>query len=138
MRTPLCKFTMCDDTTLSSPIPAYPTMKINQIYNCLSADLQSNIAPPMITIIKVELEEERLRNIIKVNKRRKLDSATYDTYKLKMVTFENYQPEEFLALLNNFRIEINGTGTTSVSGRIKYIRTMLHVESLREFDELAS
>ena len=55
-----------------------------------------------------------------------------------MATFENYQPEEFLGLLNNSRIEINGTGTTSVSGTIKYIRTMLHGESLREFDELAS
>ena len=113
-------------------------MNITKIANCLSADSQSHIEPPMIPIIKVELEEERVSNIIKVNKRRKLDSATYDTYKLKMVTFENYQPEEFLALLNNFRIEINGTGTTSFYGRIKYIRTMLNVESLREFDELAS
>ena len=138
MRTPLCKFTMCDDTTLSSPLPAYPTMKINQISNCLSTDLKSHIEPPMITIIKVGLEEERVSNIIKVNNRRNLDSDTYDTYKLKMAMFENYQPEEFLALLNNFRIEINGTGTTSFSGRIKYIRTMLNVESLREFDELAS
>ena len=51
MRTPLCKFTMCDDTTLSSPIPEYPTMKITQIANCLSTDLQSHIEPPVIPII---------------------------------------------------------------------------------------
>ena len=87
----------------------------------------------MIPIIKVELEEERVSNIIKVNKRRNLDSSTYDTYKLKMATFENYQPEELFTLLNNYKIEINGTGTTSVSGLIKYILLMLLGESLGNF-----
>ena len=41
-------------------------------------------------------------------------------------------------LLKNFRIKFDGTGTTSVAGRINYLRTMLHWEALREFDELAS
>ena len=59
------------------------------------------------------------------------DFSASETYKLKMATFKNVQPEEFIALLNNFKIKINGTGTMSVEVWIHYLRTMLHVESLR-------
>ena len=66
------------------------------------------------------------------------DSATSEMYKLKMSTFKNSQLEEFLAFLKSFRISINGIQTTSVSGRIKYLRKMLHGEALIDFDKLAS
>ena len=55
-----------------------------------------------------------------------------------MDTFKNGQPEEFLALLNNFKIVIDGTGTTSVKGRINYLHRMLRAEALIKFDELTS
>ena len=45
--------------------------------------------------------------------------------------------EEFLALLRNFKIVIDRTGTTFPSGYINYLRTILHGEILREFDELS-
>ena len=57
---------------------------------------------------------------------------------MKISTFKNGKPEEFLVLTNNFKSEIDGTGTTSAPGRINYLLTMLHGESLQEFDELAS
>ena len=64
--------------------------------------------------------------------------AASELYNINMVTFENSQPEEFLALLKNFKIAINGIGTTSVTVRIKYLRMIFCGEAIREFDELAS
>ena len=49
-----------------------------------------------------------------------------------MDTFKDGQPEEFLYLLKNFKIAIDGTGTTTTSGWINYLRTMLHVKALRK------
>ena len=41
-------------------------------------------------------------------------SSTSETYKLKIVTFENGKPEEFLALIKKLMTSIEGTGNTSV------------------------
>ena len=38
--------------------------------------------------------------------------------------------------MNNFKTAVDGTGTTSVAGKINYLRTLLHGESLQEFDKL--
>ena len=70
--------------------------------------------------------------------RQKLYSSTSETYKLKMTTFENEQPEDFLMLMNNFKTAIEGTGTISVAGRINYLHTMLRGEALKEFDKFVS
>ena len=42
-------------------------------------------------------------------------SATSEMHNINMTTFDNGQPEEFIEILNNFRISIDGTGTTSVT-----------------------
>ena len=38
------------------------------------------------------------------------------TYKLKVQTFENDKPEEFLQMMKDFKTGIDGTGTTSAPG----------------------
>ena len=38
--------------------------------------------------------------------------ATSEIYNNKMSSFKDVQPEKFLTLLKNFRIAIDGTGTT--------------------------
>ena len=40
--------------------------------------------------------------------------------------------------MKNFKTAIDGTGTTPAPVRINYIYTLLHVEDLLEFNELAS
>ena len=65
-------------------------------------------------------------------------SAASETYIINMNTLNYGQPEEFLALLNNFNIDIDGIGTTTPSGRINYLRTMLCRQVPRKFDELQS
>ena len=49
---------------------------------------------------------------------RNLGSDTSDTYNINMSTFEDDQLEEFLAILNNFSIAIDGSGTKSAVVRI--------------------
>ena len=114
------------------------TMKITQHANGLISDMHAHIEPLSFPLINVELEEELASHTIKVNMGRKPTSATSETYNINMSSFEYGQPEDFLALLNNFRIVIDGTGTTSLSGQMNYLSTMLHVEDLREFDQSSS
>ena len=87
-------------------------MKIGSNPKWLSSDVQARIETPLIPLIKAELEEEKSSNITKVNMRRNPVSAASETYDLNMATFENGQPEEFLALLKNFKTVIDGIGTT--------------------------
>ena len=63
--------------------------------------------------------------------------AGSETYELKIVTFENGQPEELFALMKNFKTAIDRTGITSAALKISYLRNLLHGESLQEFYELA-
>ena len=56
---------------------------------------------------------------------------------MNMFTFDGVQPEELLALLRNFKIAIDGIGTTTPTGRINYLCTVTHGKSLSEFDELS-
>ena len=57
---------------------------------------------------------------------------------MNIVTFKHGQPEEFLQLIKNFKIAVDGTGTTTAAGKIHYLLTLLRRESLREFDKLSS
>ena len=65
-------------------------------------------------------------------------SATSEKYIINISTFEDGQPEEFLALLNNFNIAVDETGTKYPLDIINYLRTILYGGGIREFDELAS
>ena len=104
----------------------------------LSADVQARIEPPPIPLINFEFKDERSIHIIKVRMRRNPTSAVSCTFNINMSTFDDGQPEEFLALLKNSRIEIYGTVITSPSGRINYLSMMLCEQVLRELDELVS
>ena len=65
--------------------------------------------------------------------RRNPASSTLEIYKLQIKVFENGQPEELIALLKKFKKAIGGTGTTTITGLISYLRIMLHGEALWAF-----
>ena len=69
---------------------------------------------------------------------KKPSSAASETYNINMNTFDDGQLEEFLAILNNLNIAIDGTGATTPSCRINDLLTMLHGKALREFYEIQS
>ena len=104
----------------------------------LSADMQVHTKSPPIPLTKLEVDDDRTTHIINVNMRRNPSSAASKTYNVNMNTFDDGQPEEFLSHLRNFKIAIDGTRTTTPPGWIKYLRTMLRGQALREFDKLHS
>ena len=55
MRTKLFKVTMCDNTTVPQ-YRSYHTIKIFKNHNRLSDDIQTCIKPPLIPLVKAELE----------------------------------------------------------------------------------
>ena len=59
------------------------------------------------------------------------ESATSETYKLKVPTFKNSKPEEFLQMMKDFKTATYGTGTTFASGKINFLLSMLRGEALR-------
>ena len=105
---------------------------------CLSADMQARIETPRVPLVKLKLEDERTTRIIKFKMQRNSSSAASETYNINMTTFNDSKPEEFLALLKNFKIVIYGTGTTTLSGRINYLLIILCGQALMEFDKLQS
>ena len=109
-------------------------MKLSPVW--ISAEVQARIKTLPIPLIKKEADYVRECDIIKIKKRQDPFDANSETYDIKIATFENSQPEELLALMKNLKSAVDGTGTTLASGRINYLRTLLHGESLLEFDGL--
>ena len=85
---------------------------------CLNADFQARIDPPPIPLLKAKTGKTEETHIIKIKILRYPASATSETYDLKLQTFENGKPEEFLQMIKDFKTGIDVTGTNSVSGKI--------------------
>ena len=106
-------------------------MKIFTNLNCLSVDVLSRINPPLIPLNRAVTENAKECDIIKIKMFWDSYSSTSETYNLKIDIFENSKPEEFLALMKNFKTTIDGTGTMSAPESINYLHTMLCGEYLQ-------
>ena len=61
--------------------------------------------------------------MINIKMLRDPESSTSDTYKLKVQTFGNGKPEEFLHMMKDFKTAIDGTVTTPDTKKIhSYVR----------------
>ena len=98
---------------------------------CINADIQARIDPPPIPLPKATTGKKEETNIIKINMCRDPTSATSDNYELKVQTFENGKPEEFLQMMKDFNTVSDGTGTTPAQGKIQFLRKILRREFLR-------
>ena len=67
----------------------------------ISTDVQARIEPPPTSLIKVGLEELHATHIIKVKMRKNPSQDISETYNMNMYTFNDKQPEVFIALLRN-------------------------------------
>ena len=103
----------------------HPTMKIGN-NRWLNTDVQARIETPPIPLIKATSEKVDECNIIKIKMRQDPASSTFKTYELKFQTFENGKPVDFLQTMKNFKTTTDGKGTTSATGKIQLLRTMLH------------
>ena len=83
----------------------------------INVDAQECIEPNPTPLIKETNRKTEEKNIIDINMRRYPTSATSNTYNLKAQTFENGKPEEFLQMTKDSKTAVDGTGTTSVTGK---------------------
>ena len=65
----------------------------------LNADVQARIEPPTTPLIKEMTEKVEEYNIIKIKMCWDPELAKSETYGLKVQTFENGKPEEFLTIM---------------------------------------
>ena len=84
----------------------------------LSADIQVRIEPPSTPLITEELEEQKASNVIRVKIPRNPSQTVSETYKVNVYTFDEVQPEEFLALLRYWKIATDRTGSFHLQARL--------------------
>ena len=94
----LFKVTTCDTTTAPQKIQEYPTTKIGNT-RWLNANVQDLINPPLIPVIRSASEKVVECNIIKIKMIRDPELDTSKTYDIKVPTFKNGEPEEFLQMM---------------------------------------
>ena len=95
----------------------------------LNADIQARIDPPPIPLIKATNGKTEETDSINIKIHQYPTSTTSDTYKLKVQTFENGKPEEFLHIIEDFKTGIDGTATTSATGKFNFY-AQLYTEKL--------
>ena len=100
----------------------------------LNTDARARIEPPPIPLVKATSGKTEETDTIKIKMRLDPASATSETYKLKIQTFENSTPEEFLQMMKDLNTGIEGKATTYATGKNQCLLTMLGGEALREFD----
>ena len=92
--------------------------------------MQAYIEPPPIPLIKKETDDASKCDIIKIKMLWNPSDVDSEMYELNIATFEHGQPEEFLALMKNFKTNIDRTGPTLAAGKINYLSNILRRESL--------
>ena len=55
-----------------------------------------------------------------------------------MSLFDNGDPEEFLLFVRNFNMTIVASGTQEAGAKSQYLRNIVHIEALRQFDSLCA
>ena len=85
--------------------------------NWLSTHFQARSNTPSIPINRAVAETVNKCDIIKIKMIRDPAAADSETCDLKISMFKYRKPEEFLKMMNNFKTEIDGTGTTTAAGK---------------------
>ena len=104
----------------------------------ISAEVHARIEPLTIPLVKRVTKYLSRCETVNINMSQNPLAANSEMYKIKIAIFENVQPEEFFALLKNFKTSIDGTGTMLEAGKINCIRYLSLGGVIREFEKLAS
>ena len=65
-------------------------------------------------------------------------SEKLDLYELKMALFDDVKPERFFLFMRNFKMTIDASGMLTANSKLRYLRTILCVEALHQFDTLCA
>ena len=96
----------------------------------------AHVEPTPIPIIKSALNGESYKYFVKIKFCRCPTYSTSDLYDFKMYLFYHGKPADFLLFSLNFNMNIAETWTLEIDAKIQYLSTLIHGESLRQFDLL--
>ena len=98
--------------------------------------VQINVDPPPIPRIKIKNDMKAGKYCVKIKLRRDPTSEKSDLYEFKMALFDNGNPEEFLLLVQNFKIMLKALGSITARSKLQYMCKLLRVEAPHQFDTI--
>ena len=75
---------------------------------------------------------------VKIKLRRYPTSKKLYMYEFKRALFDHVKLGEFLLLVKNYNMALDILGTLAENSKLQYIRTLLHGEVLRQFDNFCA
>ena len=103
-----------------------------------SGTVQVHVDTPPIPLIISNKNDRSDKYFYEIKLGRDLTSEKLDLYEFKMALFNNGYPKQFLLFIWNFNMTIEVSRTNKSSENIQYLRTLVHVEVLRQFDMLSA
>ena len=99
--------------------------------------MQVHVEPPPTPLIKSKHGDKSDKDFVKLKLCRYLISAKSDLYEFKMALFDNGDMEEFFLFVRKFNMTLVVSGTLVMVTKVHYIHTLVHGESLYQFDMLS-
>ena len=97
-----------------------------------------HIEPPPIPLIQETQNGKSDKDFVKLILLRDHTSSTPDLYEFKIYLFDNGDLEKFLSFVCNFNMTLATSGTLEMAAKYQYICTLVHGETLCQFDSLSS
>ena len=94
--------------------------------------------PPPTPLIKIKHGNKSETYFDKIKLHSNLTSSSMDLYGFKRTLFDNGETEEFLLFLKKINSTLAASGTLTTGAKIKYFRSLVHGEALRQIDSIFS
>ena len=98
----------------------------------------AHVEPPPIPLVKEMSTGKSNEDYVKLKLHRYPTSNTSDLYEFRISLFDHGDPEKFLLFIRNLKMTLEATGTLKTDVKVQYLRTIVHRETLRQFDFLSS
>ena len=99
---------------------------------------QVHAETPLTPLIKIKHGNNSYKDLVKLKLCRDPTSEKSDLYELNTALSEYGEPEEFQLFVWNFNMTLAASGKLEMDAKVQYIRTLVHGESLRQFDLLSA
>ena len=94
----------------------------------------AHLEPPPILLIEETCDGKSDGYFVKLKLCRDPASSMSYLYEFKISLFDHGEPEEFLLFIYNFNMTLAATGALDMGANVQYLRTIVHVEVLHQFD----
>ena len=93
--------------------------KISHVRSWCSDTVEIHAKLPLVPLIKINLDLKSEKYYVKIKLCRKITSEKLDTYELKTNLFENGKPEEYLLIVQNYKIALEAPWTLTQISKLQ-------------------